>query len=277
MNPSGNPGWLARKLAKKFHKFVLRRLARWNRPGRPFYVQYRPDFETGSGRFTEAPALIKDWVHGMEENNWGDLARLYFLYENVQRIEREQIPGDFAELGVYKGCSAKVLHQLAPGRTLWLFDTFAGFDDADAERESLREVKRQDFGDTSLSAVRAFLGNSPLLKFAVGRFPATVSVVPEDAKFALVHLDCDLEEPMRAGLEYFYPRLSAGGLLIVHDYGSGLWPGVTFAVDQFLRDKPERLVSIPDKSGTAVMVKHGVPQHPQSHQHAIAPAARSIS
>lgn len=63
---------------------------------------------------------------------------------------------------------------------------------------------------------------------------------------------------MRAGLEYFYPRISAGGLLIVHDYGSGLWPGVTFAVDQFLRDKPERLVSIPDKSGTAVIVKQGM-------------------
>ncbi len=272
MNPSGDSSWLARKLAKKFNKFVLRRLARWNRPGRPFYVQYRPDFETGSGRFTEAPALIKDWVHGMEENNWGDLARLYFLYENVQRLEREQIPGDFAELGVYKGCSAKVLHQLAPSRRFWLFDTFAGFADADAERESLRQVKRQDFGDTSLPAVRAFLGDSALLNYAVGRFPETLAGVPVDTNYALVHLDCDLEEPMRAGLEYFYPRISAGGLLIVHDYGSGLWPGVTFAVDQFLRDKPERLVSILDKSGTAVIVKQGAAQNHQSNPQAIAQA-----
>lgn len=250
-------GWLSRKLAKKFHKFVLRRLPRWNRPGRPFYVQYRPDFETGSHRFDNAAALIQSWVHGMEDNNWGDLARLYFFHENVGRLEREQIPGDFAELGVYKGCSAKVLHMLAPARRLWLFDTFAGFDDADAASESLKEVKRRDFGDTSLEAVRAFLGDSPLFQYAVGRFPATAAALPADARFALVHLDCDLEEPMRAGLEYFYPRLSPGGLLIMHDYGSGLWPGTTFAVDQFLRDKPERVVSIPDKSGTAVIVKQG--------------------
>ncbi len=261
MHPSPSTGgsWLSRKLSKKFHKFVLRRLARWNRPGRPFYVQYRPDFETGSQRFAEAPALIASWVHGMEENNWGDLARLYFLYENVGRLEREQIAGDFAELGVYKGCSAKVLHQLAPSRRLWLFDTFEGFADADAESESLREVKRRDFGDTSLAAVREFLGESALLNYVVGRFPETVSTVPPDARFALVHLDCDLEEPMRAGLEYFYPRLSPGGLLIMHDYGSGLWPGVTFAVDQFLRDKSERVISIPDKSGTAVIVKQAPP------------------
>ena len=124
------PGWLARKLAKKFHKFVLRRLPLWNRPGRPFHVQFRPDFETGSGRFPGATALLDAWVHGMEENNWGDLSRLYFLHENVTRLEREAVPGDFAELGVYKGCSAKVLHLLAPERRIWLFDTFAGFADS---------------------------------------------------------------------------------------------------------------------------------------------------
>ena len=267
MQTSSSPdaGWLSRKLAKKFHKFVLRRLARWNRPGRPFYVQYRPDFETSAQGFDAAPALIESWVHGMEENNWGDLVRLYFLCENVRRLEREQVPGDFAELGVYKGCSAKVLHQLAPGRRLWLFDTFAGFDDADAASESLRQVKRRDFGDTSLAAVRAFLGDSALINYAVGRFPQTLASVPADAHFALVHLDCDLEEPMRAGLEYFYPRVSPGGLLIMHDYGSGLWPGVTFAVDEFLRDKPERVISIPDKSGTAVIVKQGPIQTRQNN------------
>ncbi len=252
-------GWLARKLAKKFHKFVLRRLPLWNRPGRPFHVQFRPDFETGSGRFRDATALLDAWVHGMEENNWGDLSRLYFLHENVIRLEREAVQGDFAELGVYKGCSAKVLHLLAPERRMWLFDTFAGFADADAASETLREVKRHDFGDTSLAAVRAFLGESPLLHFVEGRFPDTAAAVPADSRFALVHLDCDLEEPMRAGLEFFYPRLSPGGLLIMHDYGSGLWPGVTHAVDEFLRGKPERIILIPDKSGTAVIAKLVLP------------------
>lgn len=257
--PSVSPGWLARKLAKKFHKFVLRRMARWNRPGRPFYVQYRPDFETASGRFAEAPALLEAWVHGMAENNWGDLARLYFFYENVGRLQREAVPGDFAELGVYKGCSAKVLRLLAPERRLWLFDTFAGFADADVERESLREVKRRDFSDTSLAAVSAFLGDSGQVQYVVGRFPDTARQVPADTRFALVHLDCDLEEPMRAGLAFFYPRLAPGGLLIMHDYGSGLWPGVTRAVDEFFRDKPERVISIPDKSGTAVIARLAAP------------------
>ena len=42
--------------------------------------------------------------------------------------------------------------------------------------------------------------------------------MPEDMVFALVHLDCDLYAPMRAGLEFFYPKLVPGGFMIIHDY-----------------------------------------------------------
>jgi len=73
--------------------------------------------------------------------------------------------------------------------------------------------------------------------------------------FAIVHLDCDLYQPTADGLTYFYPRLSSGGLLILHDYSSGHWSGCARAIDAFLKDKPERPVLIPDKSGTAVLVK----------------------
>lgn len=44
--------------------------------------------------------------------------------------------------------------------------------------------------------------------------------------------------------------------MIMHDYGSGLWPGgITFSVDQLLRDKLEKVILIPDKFGTTVIVK----------------------
>ena len=43
--------------------------------------------------------------------------------------------------------------------------------------------------------------------------------------------------------------------MIVHDYSSGAWPGIKQAVDEFLLNKPETLVRIPDKSGTAIFKK----------------------
>ena len=246
-------------LMRKLNKLVLRRLHFFNRPGSAFYVQHRPDFDLAYGGFAPAEALQEAWAHGMEENNRGDHNRLYFLYLNVKRLEAERVPGDFAEVGVYKGNSAKVLSLLAPARLLWLFDTFAGFDDADVAADPRTDVKRRDFGDTSRDAVERFVGKSDRVRFVQGRFPDTVGAVPDGARFALVHLDADLYEPIRAGLEFFYPRLSPGGLVLVHDYGSGHWPGARQAVDEFFADKPECALLVPDKSGTVAFVKARTP------------------
>jgi len=92
--------------------------------------------------------------------------------------------------------------------------------------------------------------------YCKGRFPETATAVPSDETFAFVHLDCDLELPIAAGLEFFYPRLAPGGMMVIHDYESGgHWPGVRKAVNEFLKDKPESIIIVPDKSGTGVFRK----------------------
>ena len=74
-------------------------------------------------------------------------------------------------------------------------------------------------------------------------------------RFALVHLDADLYEPTKAGLEYFYDKLEPGGFLILHDYGSPHWPGVLRAAQEFFANKPEKLIRIPDRSGSSLIRK----------------------
>jgi O-methyltransferase len=56
-------------------------------------------------------------------------------------------------------------------------------------------------------------------------------------------------------MEFFYPRLSPGGLLIVHDYANPHWDGIKRAVDEYCRLIPERLVVFGDKSGTVMIRK----------------------
>ena len=91
------------------------------------------------------------------------------------------------------------------------------------------------------------------MTYVPGFFPESVKGVALPERLALAHIDCDLYEPMKAALESFYPRLSRGGLLIMHDYASGHWQGATRAVDEFFADKPEKPVIMPDKSGSAVI------------------------
>lgn len=191
------------------------------------------------------------WVAQNPRNDRADLVRLVMFIENARRIDEEGVAGSLAELGVYKGTTAKLLHALMPGRRLWLFDTFEGFDDRDLAHE--RKAGDFRFADTSLDAVLRHVGTSGEVRACKGRFPETAGAVPDGEVFALVHLDADLFKPTADALAFFYPRLAPGGFLILHDYGSGAWPGIAQAADAFFADKPESLVRIPDKSGTAVV------------------------
>nr|WP_294506940.1 TylF/MycF/NovP-related O-methyltransferase [uncultured Rhodopila sp.] len=202
-------------------------------------------------------ALRRHWISGKPKGNDLDMVRLAFFATNIAALEAAGVPGAFAELGVWRGNSAKVIHSLAPGRELYLLDTFQGFPDEDCDADPIGGVSHH-FQDVSVDKVCAFVGQSDRIHFVVGRFPDSAGAIPFDQRFAFVHIDCDLYQPVRAGLEYFHPRMSPQGLIVVHDYGSGRWPGVTRAVNEYLADKPETPVLIPDTSGTAVIVRQRI-------------------
>jgi len=186
-----------------------------------------------------------------------DNTRRDMLVLLLRTVLVENIPGRFAELGVYKGHTAKLIHHYAPERKLHLFDTFSGF----TERSVLREnqstgitVKAKEFADTSLAGVKSFIQQrNDNVEFHAGFFPESIPPELLNEQFAFAHLDADLYEPTLAGLEFFYPRMAAGGMLVIHDYNS--WFGARKAVDDFLTDKTEFPVPMPDKSGSALILK----------------------
>jgi O-methyltransferase len=76
------------------------------------------------------------------------------------------------------------------------------------------------------------------------RFPEV-----QDKRFAFLHIDVDLYQPTFDAIEFFYPRLSEGGVILCDDYGSSLCPGATRAIDEYLSDKPEKMLYITGGSG----------------------------
>jgi Macrocin-O-methyltransferase (TylF) len=227
----------------------------FNRPGSPLLLAWRPDFDHDLRRFPQFGKFYQFWKRGHAGTNGGDVVRLYLIFLNVAQVLQSGIKGDFVELGVYKGNSAKILHEFAKeyDRRLFLFDTFSGFDPRDAVGVDT-QLAHQGFRDTSLNAVQAFVGSERAV-YVQGFFPDSAAKTTVPDTVAILHLDCDLKEPMRAGLEMFYPRMAPGGLIMMHDYASGHWPGATEAVDRFFADKPEKPVIMPDRSGTAIVRK----------------------
>lgn len=181
-----------------------------------------------------------------------DVERFLALSLAFDQIHKENVAGDFAELGVYKGDTAAVLarHARRLGRTLWLLDTFEGFDERDFT--GLDAGRSGAFGDTSLSAVSQRVGLENTV-YIDGYFPDTASRLPDDRTYCLVNIDTDLYAPIKSGLAYFYPRMEPGGFIVVHDYGSMAWVGVEKAVDEFFADKPESVISMPDSAGSVVV------------------------
>jgi O-methyltransferase len=80
-----------------------------------------------------------------------DKQRAMIFWLQINRILENKIEGSFADLGVYKGDSAKLIHYLAPQRQLHLFDTFKGYDRDDLQIETGEASKytKFSFADTS--------------------------------------------------------------------------------------------------------------------------------
>ena len=180
------------------------------------------------------------------------------LLRMARRITQTGVPGHIAELGVYRGDLAWQLNALFPHRPLHLFDTFEGFDPRDIREETKRECSRAqegDFSDTSISCVRSRLPYPERALFHKGYFPESAAGL-EACRYALVSLDADLYAPILAGLEYFYPRLHEGGMILLHDYSSRRFRGAAQAVDDYEKIHGLRpLVPLCDLHGTAVILR----------------------
>jgi hypothetical protein len=213
---------------------------------------YLPDSYAQFNEHPEFRSLFTRFSRHNRLNNAGDTVRLWAFILNIKKVLEDGIEGDFAELGVWRGNTSAVLAHFAltAKRSLYLFDTFGGFDQRDIS--SIDPNTRPDFGNTSVALAREVVGPAwSVCHVAAGRFPDSIQPEHEGKKYAVVSLDCDLFESMRAGLEFFYPRMSAGGLLLLHDYSNPHWPGAKRAVDEFCAAAGEFLFLLPDKSGSA--------------------------
>ena len=168
----------------------------------------------------------------------------YFLYSLG-------IEGARVECGAYRGASALLMCRIAralkpefDGAGYHLIDSFEGFS-RDVEQDHVLLSDSNDgaqFGpafppggignNTSAEHVQRALHEFPRVAIHKGWIPAVFSVLP-DTRWSFVYLDVDIYEPTLAGLENFYPRLSAGGVIITDDFDAPMCPGVRRAWEAY--------------------------------------------
>jgi hypothetical protein len=188
------------------------------------------------------------------------IERMYALYQSVNYILDNRLPGDFVECGVWRGGSAMMMayllkHHGIRDRRIYLYDTFEGMSaptnkDKTFSGQSARDMMEQsqdeketsvwclaDLEDVKRNLALTELGNDQLI-YVKGKVEETVpSTLPQN-KISLLRLDTDWYESTLHELNYFYPLLLVGGVMIVDDYGH--WEGCRQAVDEYFGKQEHR-------------------------------------
>jgi O-methyltransferase len=155
------------------------------------------------------------------------------------------IPGDLIEAGVWRGGATIFMRAILKAlgdtdRIVWVADSFQGLPKPDAERWPAdagdRHWTRRRLAITE-EEVRANFERYGLMdervRFLKGWFKDTLPSAPID-RLAVLRLDGDLYGSTIEALDALYPKLSAGGFVIVDDYGAT--PQCRQAIDDFRRD-----------------------------------------
>ncbi len=187
-----------------------------------------------------------------KERLYRDKVRFYTLWLLIEKLKQENTKGAFAEVGVYKGETAALIHLMDSSRPFHLFDTFEGFSEKDLKAENSANDS-VDFTDTSLQLVKDFIDGNENIHLHAGYFPDTTAGLPEQS-YAFVNIDADLYKPTMAALQYFYPRMATSGVMLIHDYNHN-WEGARRAVNEFTATIPESAVPVADWQGSIIITR----------------------
>jgi O-methyltransferase len=195
--------------------------------------------------------------------------RLWNLLRYALVAQAATSVGLFAECGVFRGFSALSLGHVmkaqqdagrAEPREFWLVDSFEGLSEPGredavtyADGQVLMSGPSSPKGTfaTPIRFVQERMAGYPFVKFAKGWIPDVYAQLPE-AKWAFLHLDVDLYQPTADTLEYFYPRLVPGAVIVNDDFGSPLFPGAGKAWAEFFGAR-QKAFAILD-SGQAIYI-----------------------
>tara|TARA_Y100000310_G_scaffold343340_1_gene450500 strand:- start:1810 stop:2460 length:651 start_codon:yes stop_codon:yes gene_type:complete len=180
-----------------------------------------------------------------------------------------ELPGAIVECGLFKGISFirfamfRKMFGNNHSKKMVGFDVFGEFPKSDFEGDQvyidrfLDEVgSKNSISKDELDKILDEKGMNENLELIKGDICKTI---PEyikkepSLKISLLNLDPDIYEPSVTTLEYLWPRIVKGGILILDDYGK--FTGETTAVDEYFKDKDVEIKKFPFCQYPSYMIK----------------------
>lgn len=190
----------------------------------------------------------------IKEHTKVDIFRCYSLWTAVKQAI--DLPGDVIEVGVWRGGTgalmAAQLARCAPERRIYLADTFTGVVKAGPRDDY---YKGGEHADTERATVEELLGRCGITNATIleGTLPEeTASEVTCDS-ICLCHVDVDVYQSAKDVVDWVWPKLPVGGIVIYDDYGFYGCEGVTALGNEDM-ERGDRLF-LSNLNGQGVLVK----------------------
>lgn len=211
----------------------------------------QPDFPINDrGRYLLADAEFRqEFEKYLGSGNWKNYERRWNLNQVLRLVA--SVPGNLAECGVFEGASARQLCRFATrhGRRVDLFDSFQGLS---APQQNDGTFWNAGGLSASEEKVRGNLREFDCFETFPGWIPEAFPKAA-DRQYAFAHIDVDLEQPTFDSIAFFYPRMPAGGVILLDDHGYESCPGARKAALDFMADKPEPVLDL--STGQGLIIK----------------------
>jgi hypothetical protein len=185
---------------------------------------------------------------GWNETTGPKIQRMYMLRNLL--LATKGLVGNWAECGVFKGASSLIMAEynqrhslLKAGCSVHLFDSFEGLAGPVSADLGTNMVKGDYLG--AEDEVKRNLSKYDCFEFHRGWIPDRFSDVA-NKKFSFVHVDVDFYEPVRDSLEFFFPRMVDGGIIVLDDYGTAETPGALLATDEIANKYGHYVAALPN-------------------------------
>jgi len=190
-------------------------------------------------------------------------SRLANLYNLVIQANKLGIEGDIIECGVWNGGSAAVMgcannsvkNTVSEKREIWLFDSFAGLPKPSEHDDLIEKEKFAGLFKGSVENVKRIfktlnlsLDNAHIVEGWFGETLRAASI----KNIALLHIDADLYDSVKACLDNLYDKISSGGFLVCDDY---VWAGSRQAINDFIKERKIKNVKLTIIDGSVYFQK----------------------
>jgi hypothetical protein len=168
--------------------------------------------------------------------------------------------GDFIECGVNAGFTSSAIMQRlgwgGTGRTFFLVDTFNGPVLTQYSEEETRSGQKRAAEDaiargayvTDLERVRENFAEWSNVRIVPGAVPEILEQV-DAREVAFLHIDMNCAAPEVAAFEYFWERLSPGGVVLFDDYARYSYDELARALDVAVRRRGAETLALPTGQG----------------------------